>query len=964
MKKYLLFGLSLFVFKMDSLAQICANDTNSREFVMPIFENLEGYHSSLQLDPPGLTTVAKADTFLNLLISEYSTQLNDKEITRTGIYSSISSSLVEYHQHSNGVRIKGRRILLMMDSEDIIRSFDLFLVLDNEDIDTIQDLTDTVTEPEKYYITKNNGKWVIEAYYEPLDPQLVCDDDVNVHIWIGFPEHTCCTTSEDVTVGNSSLSFLKSGDDANDGLCGVYANLPSNLVPEDPFNQNEPFLDECLESGNYPPTGSGTLQRPLYETIMCYYHLNSAFQNIDSELSDASVSAGMEPFDFRKDILFDPFVNSSLASNISVDYQSNPPKISFKGLDDGLSDCPLDFNDYAEDADFICETAFELMIHDKFIYPKFGTNEGLGNGTVSFLTWHLMSLNGFDHNAIGDYGGRQDLLPENPVFVNSNSSYGDLGNNAARVNASIWATTLKKTYDIFKNEDIEELFWPLLMKIMKQWNETTTQYKSAVLFYNELNMLYRMPGSELTHSAFCEISEILYSKYAVGRIDDSKDPEFEFADLYVKDTKEVTTGLITPEDIGNEANDESAYFDYSPSVWNCHNQTCTSNVLPAINTDNYLRVAVTNRDQGCIWAGKIELYVNLSSTLDYWPTHWGGDIDGDGNTDDYYLSINGVNYLIAKKVGEIDMAEDTYEGDDDERIYTKEWEPWNPDPQNKNKYFKNKVQQGFLARIVSPYDIITTEEHGLTVNYVKKNNNVAQRKQNTIVYGGGPFVITDEPVMIRPKPFAGPSYPVTLVTDFNLPSYVNTHNFDTLGSVKLLFPPSLVDLFDVTAPHGSGFQWVNDSIISVTNPNFEFSMVLDSGQAYPILLLYQGGRGFIPFSFKLSQLNDDECYEGGQYFSVTQYGITPRSESEESYTNGLIVIPNPTRDNIVIHFEDIEVMHGVEVFNLTGELIYSTNKTQSEYNISTLLWPEGYYIARIQKADGSLKTTSFIRLKN
>ncbi len=971
MKKILLLLFSLSFMHFYVLAQICPNDTTSRGFELPFYNEITGFHNNLSLTLPGATVAAKSDSFMNAFINAYPAQLGDKELSRTGVYTSISSSIVEYHQHSNGVRVKGRRILLVLDSEEVLQSFDVYLVMDTFEIDTIHNLTAAITPPENYFVSHESGDWTIQPYYEPLQPQI-CGDQIEYEFEVGRPDHVCCDfpefVSRDITVGDvddGGLPFLKSGDDEMEGLCGVYANLynmgNNELIAENPVTT--PYQDNCKEEEEYLSN-----VRPLYETTMCYYYLNSAFHYINTVLSPAAVLAGIGDFELRKDILFDPFLEGASA-NYSLTYENNVPVITFKGWHDGTSNCPFEYNDYAEDADFIVETAFELLIREKFVFPKFGTTEGLGEGTAAFFSWKYMKSEGNEHTAIGNYGGKRSggtpSTFEIPILLDLMDDYEDRpGIYKARNNAGVWATTLKEIYIIFSTYQIEDLFFPVLMKSMKAWNEETNQYKAAVLLYNELLMLYRMPESKLLRVPFCEIANVLFEKYADVREGESEAPGFEFADLYIRDTEEVLTGMVTPEDLGNEPNNESKYYDHSPSIWNCLTGDCLLHQRPkvGINNINTIRVAVTNRDQGCVWTGKIEIYANLSSTCDQWPLHWGGDIDGDSEPDDYYTTVNGSYILAAKKVAEIDMETGVYIGDDDERIYSVVWTPWQPAPSYLNlKYFENKVQEGFLARIKSDYDIMTKELHTNSNTYVKENNNVAQRKINSFVIATFPNQAF-EPLLVK-KPLMGdPDEPISLRTNFQMPSYVTEDNFDTLGSIRFLFPPELVDIFDTEAPVGTGFQWMNDSMILVTSPDFKMSMLLDTGVVYPVVLLHQiASTGFIPFSFQLAQFDSEECYEGGQYFVFTQDAITPRSSNEGIVEEqSLLAFPNPTNDNMTIRFDDVRTMSRITVYDITGKRMFQSNEVMTEYSFSTLQWPGGFYLARVQDEKGLIQNVSFV----
>ncbi|MBK7409546.1 MAG: zinc metalloprotease [Saprospirales bacterium] len=192
-------------------------------------------------------------------------------------------------------------------------------------------------------------------------------------------------------------------------------------------------------------------------------------------------------------------------------------------------------------------------------------------------------------------------------------------------------------------------------------------------------------------------------------------PETAIADLYMQDT---------PEDIGNEPNNESDRFYISEDIWirNDHlGVTNQEHQNPTYTAGTPLYVYVRVRNRGCASAAteNVRLYWAKASTGLSWPSPWDGSASVGGAVMGGSIGMQPTGAVAG---GEYTVLE-----------YT-----WNsvPNPADYASFGADQTHFCLLARIGDAGDMTTPETSNLGQN-VKNNNNIAWKNVNIATSTGG-----------------------------------------------------------------------------------------------------------------------------------------------------------------------------------------------------------------------------------
>lgn len=198
-------------------------------------------------------------------------------------------------------------------------------------------------------------------------------------------------------------------------------------------------------------------------------------------------------------------------------------------------------------------------------------------------------------------------------------------------------------------------------------------------------------------------------------------PTVPTPDLYIQDT---------PEDMGNEPNNESALFYVSEDIWVRNSNDGIVNQLhqnPVYKSagDNYVYIRIRNRSCGAAAAvATVRLYWAKASSGLAWPTPWDGSIANMGHP-------LGSQATIAIPAG-------------GSQILAFNWHVPNPD--DYAAFGDDKGHFCLLARIetagTAPYGMTSPETGDLWLN-VKNNNNIAWKNVSVMTIPGSGSDVSD-----------------------------------------------------------------------------------------------------------------------------------------------------------------------------------------------------------------------------
>jgi hypothetical protein len=81
--------------------------------------------------------------------------------------------------------------------------------------------------------------------------------------------------------------------------------------------------------------------------------------------------------------------------------------------------------------------------------------------------------------------------------------------------------------------------------------------------------------------------------------------------------------------------------------------------------------------------------------------------------------------------------------------------------------------------------------------------------------------------------------------------------------------------------------------------------------------------------------------------------------------NGLLIFPNPASDRLIISTDGLTQNFGIEIFNIFGQRVYSTEARQTEsikLNVSD--WPSGPYIVRVTTGNHTGNSTIIVKSRS
>jgi hypothetical protein len=95
--------------------------------------------------------------------------------------------------------------------------------------------------------------------------------------------------------------------------------------------------------------------------------------------------------------------------------------------------------------------------------------------------------------------------------------------------------------------------------------------------------------------------------------------------------------------------------------------------------------------------------------------------------------------------------------------------------------------------------------------------------------------------------------------------------------------------------------------------------------------------------------NGEFSYYPDQTITIENRDNLANDNSEASLA---VISPNPTASDATIYLRDNQIMEAVQVFNLTGSLVYDSGRiSTSSWALNTASLSNGMYILRIKTED-------------
>lgn len=135
----------------------------------------------------------------------------------------------------------------------------------------------------------------------------------------------------------------------------------------------------------------------------------------------------------------------------------------------------------------------------------------------------------------------------------------------------------------------------------------------------------------------------------------------------------------------------------------------------------------------------------------------------------------------------------------------------------------------------------------------------------------------------------------------------------------------------------------------------------------------EGSMGFVRFKIKPkanAALGTIINNQAGIYFDFNAPVITnttintianPSSVTEKYLDGNIMVYPNPSKDNITIRTENIDLLESATIYNTMGERVKHIELEKSNSTITIKELPTGVYLIRIKSKEGLLYTTHFTK---
>jgi Pregnancy-associated plasma protein-A len=284
-------------------------------------------------------------------------------------------------------------------------------------------------------------------------------------------------------------------------------------------------------------------------------------------------------------------------------------------------------------------------------------------------------------------------------------------------------------------------------------------------------------------------------------------PTTSAADLFIQDT---------PEDIGNEPNNESTDFYISPDIWlrNTNDGVMNQehiNPVYAAGGSSYVYVRIRNRGCAPSTNATVKLYWAKASTGLGWPDPWAGTTSFSG-------ALMG-NMIGSQPSGIIAGGSST--------ILAFPWPL--PNPSDYSSFGADKAHFCLLARIETP----TVAETSSLIGNVKNNNNIAWKNIEIASTGGGREA-------------------VTLMANYNKDSKACSIQFQTppqeesvfnYGSVSVKLPADVFKIWQSSGSLGKNIAAQQDNTIQLLEPNATIeNLPLSYKQFVPIKISFNEGE--------------------------------------------------------------------------------------------------------------------------
>lgn len=319
------------------------------------------------------------------------------------------------------------------------------------------------------------------------------------------------------------------------------------------------------------------------------------------------------------------------------------------------------------------------------------------------------------------------------------------------------------------------------------------------------------------------------------------------ADLYIQDT---------PEDIGNEPNNESDRFYISEDIWvrNTRGTTNQEHKNPVYAPGSSVYVYVRVRNTGCASSedANVRLYWAKASSGLSWTAPWDGSVTIDG----------------AVMGGEIDLQPTGVVPGGSFTILEYEWSI--PNPADYASFDAERVHFCLLARLETSGGMSFSETSNLGDN-VKNNNNIAWKNIDITTSSSR----GRESTILIGNYEKNREYEITL--SFEDANKIEASAFD-FGEVFIELHPKLIEKWELNGSQGNEVERVGDNLIKINrsgatiegillNPNEIYSCTIIFKEEQPILGPYVYFMDLLQYERRIST----NKLIGGQRFLIKSW---------------------------------------------------------------------------------------------
>jgi hypothetical protein len=781
------------------------------------------------------------------------------------------------------------------------------------------------------------------------------------------------------------------------------AHIPNwircDLLDQDYEHDTNHFLF-CSE----PDTGDA--DEGKFEYTMTYYHLARFYRYLNTNLIGNSEYTGYAAMP-QEQILFDPY-DPDLGEVYEVSYNSN---LNVSTISYGAAINDSSSRHLAEDSHYIVAGGFQAYWENIMLdNPSTSSNsEGLFYGAMDYLIWR------YNSNELGDNSTNLynwgSVPGEFSRSLTISLSYDDVIDNpdfnSPQKKGQIFSSTLHQiAIDEILSIEIADF---LLFKTLPTMMAGNDQPAGAQMLYDAAELEHTDDNSmdvDISAEQLCKIAKILKNRYSALNAPITND--FYVRDSYEGQPRNWDNPIPQGEDIGNEPNNITFNFSKSYDIWNKLSPGSTDpddkeHQSPVYNNGalNYLYVDIRNRECAELDPNAtVHAYIREQHSASIWPDGWitgfyTGVVPLDPNNppDDnplvgYEITSNPDDILesIGVPVTEYILNFTDSEGRDVYR-YEIPWVPLNPLSLPDYNEWGAQTWACLLVRLVSDLDPMPANEDGVNAwNNNWRSNNYAIRNTSLIHVAGDPLAPPGEPG--EPNVFG---WNVESVEDAD-PNDPNDDGTNTNDIIFSILPDVMIgpgnDVFnfldiDIMMTdefylawkkggfQGSGFTWLDKTIIKITDKNFSFkNLKLKRKMPHRIFFSVRQLRSFDNIAFDMTMIDETGCAKGGQEFLVK--GDSPLAlkkenltmASRQSFSDDYEIYPNPANSQITIEGKSLDEISNLRILNMLGKEINARtiNANNNEINIDMSEYDSGVYFVILNTKDKVDKVLKFIKL--